>query len=349
MKTKYFDNKLKLFIGVDDSSVPDINSHNHVADVPFKKVNFVKNRKWFYLGSITVLIIGLISLCMNGLNLGIDFKGGSSITLNSDKVVSEKQLNKDFSELKLNAYDITFATDNNIVINVSDTLSRTQIAKVSTYFENKYAAKTDIGVVSNVVKNELIKNATLAVILASLAIILYISFRFTFKYAVAAIISLAHDVFMIIAMFSLFKIEVSSIFIAAILSIIGYSINDTIVTFDRIRENIKLKHKNKLKDASELSEVINISLRQTLVRSIITTLTTLIPVVSLILLGSHEIINFNLALLFGLVTGVYSSIFIAAQLWFDFNKKNVSHTTKKKWYEEKLNEKDELTVSGINA
>ena len=95
--------------------------------------------------------------------------------------------------------------------------------------------------------------------------------------------------------------------------------------------------------------MVNISLRQTLIRSLITTITTLIPVVSLILLGSHEIINFNLALLFGLIVGVYSSIFIASQLWLDMNKKSIGKKTKKKWYEEELHEKEELAVKGVNA
>ena len=123
-------------------------------------------------------------------------------------------------------------------------------------------------------------------------------------------------------------------FIAAILSIIGYSINDTIVTFDRIRENIKEKKSNKILASNELKEAVNNRLNQTLGRSIVTTMTTLMPVISLIILGSHEIINFNIALLIGLIAGVYSSIFIASQIWFMIEKHSSGKPIKKKWYEE---------------
>ena len=239
--------------------------------------------------------------------------------------------------------------DETYSIKIEDSLSRKQVLETENYFKDKYEATTDIGVVSNIVKQELVKNAIISVILASIAIVIYVSLRFTFKFAIAAIIALFHDVFMIFTVFSLFQIEVSSIFIAAVLSIIGYSINDTIVTFDRIRENIHTKFKNKLKTKEDLCEVVNISLRETLNRSLVTTFTTLIPVVSLILLGSHEIITFNLALFVGFVVGVYSSIFIASQLWIEFSKRNIGKANQKRWYEEESDEVEELTVKGINA
>ncbi|MEG2011219.1 MAG: protein translocase subunit SecDF, partial [Bacilli bacterium] len=145
---------------------------------------------------------------------------------------------------------------------------------------------------------------------------------------------LVHDAFLIIVAFSLFKIEVTSIFIAAILSIIGYSINDTIVTFDRIRENISNKRDNKVKSEEELANIVNKSITDTLARSIVSTVTTLTPVIALIAFGAREIINFNFALFVGLIAGVLSSIFIASQLWFDIEKRNIGKPAKKKWYEE---------------
>ena len=195
-------------------------------------------------------------------------------------------------------------------------------------------------------KKELIKNAIISLIFASIGIILYVSFRFTFSYAITGLIALLNDVFFIFALFSILKLEVSSIFVAAVLSIIGYSINDTIVTFDRIKENIT-KNKGNIKTKSDLAEIVNKSLRDTLGRSIITTITTLIPVICLIVLGAYEIINFNIALLFGLISGVYSSIFLASQLWYDIEKKNL-----KKNYNEKKKVKkevEEYKVKGINS
>ena len=137
--------------------------------------------------------------------------------------------------------------------------------------------------------------------------------------------------FSVIAIFSLLQLEITTTFIAAILSIIGYSINDKIVAFDRIRENVKLSNPVTKED---LKNIVNKSLRQTFGRSVITTITTLFPIVSLILLGSHDIINFNIALLIGLVTGVLTSLFLATQVWFDIEKNNVGKPPKKKWYEE---------------
>ena len=179
--------------------------------------------------------------------------------------------------------------------------------------------------------------------------IVYVSLRFTFSYAVGGIVALFHDVFIMIALFGILRLEVDSMFIAALLSIIGYSINDTIVAFDRIRENIKAMYKNKIKKKEDLIDVVNTSLIQTVGRSIVTTITTLIPVMMLILIGSHEIFNFNLALLFGLISGVYSSVFIAAQLWLDLEKKNIGKPIKKKWYEDIEKEPEELKIKGINS
>ena len=141
--------------------------------------------------------------------------------------------------------------------------------------------------------------------------------------------------------------EVSTIFIAAILSIIGYSINDTIVSFDRIRENAN--RKGKIKSAKELEDIVNTSLTVTLGRTIVTTITTLCPVVCLIVFGAHEIINFNIALFAGLIAGVLSSIFVASQLWYDFEKREIGKPIKKKWYEEEDPVKEPKKKKKANA
>jgi SecD/SecF fusion protein len=146
---------------------------------------------------------------------------------------------------------------------------------------------------------------------------------------------------------SIFRLEVSSIFIAAILSFSGYSINDTVVIFDRKRFVTK-KYKGNLKTEEDVADVVNTSLRYTFNRSIITTMTTLLAVISLIIFGSHEIFNFNIAMLFGLIAGAYSSIAIAAQLWLDITKRNLGKKIKKKWYEED-DDVEELKIKGINS
>lgn len=341
VKTGLFDNHINFFIGLSEKKIK--------SKKECKKFDFVKNRKWYYLGTCILLIIGIVSLVVNGLNLGIDFKGGTSITIDTNQKIANKNLNNDIKELGFELVSIEKLNDGSYQVKIAESLSKNEVIKTENYFNDKYSAKTNIGVISNLVKRQLVENAVISLILASFGIVIYISLRFRFSYAISSILALLHDAFMMIAIFSLFKLEVTSIFIAAILSIIGYSINDTIVTFDRIRENIDNRSK-KIKTKEELADVVNISLSQTLTRSIITTVTTLIPVISLLVLGSHEIFNFNIALLFGLVAGVYSSIFIAAQLWYDIEKKNVGKPRKKKWYEEdNKKEVEELKIKGINS
>lgn len=157
------------------------------------------------------------------------------------------------------------------------------------------------------------KNALIATAIASIGIVIYASIRFEWRMALPSVLALLHDAFMIITIFSLFQIEVDLTFIAAVLTIIGYSINDTIVTFDRIRENMRLK--KRIKTQAELNEIVNISIRQTLVRSFNTVITVLVVVIAMMIFGSESIWNFNLALLIGLITGMYSSVLIASPLY----------------------------------
>ena len=337
VETSVFNDHLTAFIGVNKKEI-------NTKKESFKNVDFVNLRKYCFTLTIILILVGVISLFTTKLNLGIDFKGGSSITITSDEKLVENDLKQDIIDNNYNLVNIEFINDKQTNITIDNTLSKDEAYELEAYFNDKYNASTDIGVVSNVVKKELVKNAIISVILASIGIILYISLRFRFSYAISSIIALVHDIFMIVAFFSLFKLEVSSIFIAAILSIIGYSINDTIVVFDRIRENID---KTKVKNEEQLKNVVNTSLRQTLTRSIITTLTTIIPIICLIVLGSHEIVNFNIALLVGMVVGVYSSLFVAAQIWFLIERKNIGKPPKKRWYE--IDEKEELKVKGVNS
>ncbi len=336
VKTGHFDHKLNLFLGIREKKLDHESWH---------KINFIKSSRIFFSLSIIVVLLGCVSLGFKGLNLGIDFKGGSSISIQSNKEMTQETIENELTDMGYTISNIEVLNDKTIEVLIEDSLNQEQVLKTENYFKEQYEAATEIGVVSNVVKQELIKNAFLSLLLASIAIVIYISIRYRFSYAIGAIVSLLHDVFIIIAVFSVLNLEVSSIFVAAILSIIGYSINDTIVLFDRIKENINMKQKNTIKNKEDLGKLVNISLRQTMTRSIITTLTTLIPVICLILMGSREIINFNIAMLIGLLAGSYSSICIASQLWYQIEKRTVGKSKKKKWYDEP----EELRVKGVNS
>ena len=345
VETGVFEDKVKLFIGVNPKDIPNVNKKEKRTKYFYKNVDFVSRRKIFLSIAVIIAICGFISLGVRGLNLGVDFKGGTAITVQTDESLKEKAVTKDIKDMGFDVYDFEVGNAGAYTIKISDTLNKSEENDIKTYFSDNYEATADIGVISDVVKNNLIKNAIVSLILASLAIVIYISLRFKFSYAVSSILALLLNVIVTMALFCIFELEVSSIFIAAILSIIGYSVNDIIITFDRIRENI---NKNKKKNP-DYKEIVNESLREVFNRSIITNVTTLIPIVALIFLGAHDIINFNLALLFGIVTGTLSSIFVASQIWLEIVKRRNPDKEKKKPRYEIKDEVDELTIKGINS
>lgn len=348
VETGVFDKHPTLFIGVRKKDIPNVNKKEKRTKYFYQKVDFVKTRKVFFIVAVLVALIGIGSIIKSGLNLGVDFKGGTVITLDTTESVTEKMASRDIKELGYSMYDFEKQTDGTYAIKISESLGKTKAMNIEDYFASKYEANTDVDVISTVVKKELVKNAILSLLIAAMAIALYIWVRFKFSYGVSAIAALLVNLIVTISMFSILHLEVSSIFIAAVLSIIGYSVNDVIITFDRIRENVGKK--KKIKD-TDLEGIVNTSLREILNRSIVTTFTTLIPVVALIFFGSNDIYEFNIALLIGLVTGTLSSIFIASQLWLEVEKRNVKKGKDIKEDEKKvvLDEVDELNIAGINS
>ena len=342
VKTDYFNDKSNLFIGVKKKDIPDVSKNESIKRKPFAKINFLKNQRFFLAMSVVLIVVGMISIYFCGLNLGIDYKSGTDITIATDKDLTKKDINSDMKELDLESSNIQISEDE-IAIRIDEALDGEKVKEANAYFEDKYEAKVNIGVVSNIVKKELVKNAIISVLIALVGILVYVSIRFKFSYALAGVIALVHDVLVMIALFGLLQLEVSSMFIAALLAIIGYSINDTIVTFDRIREN--LANENKV-TKEKITDIANRSLQETLMRTIYTSFTTLIPVVALIFLGSNEILTFNLAMLFGLIAGTYSSIFIAAAIYVAIEKKIFGKTKVKKVYTDDIQEKK---IKGINC
>ena len=348
VETGVFDKHPTLFIGVKKKDIPNVNKREKRTKYFYQKIDFVKTRKVFFIVALLVAIIGIGSIVKSGLNLGVDFKGGTVVTLDTTEKVTEKMASEDVKKLGYKLYDFEKQADGTYAIKINESLGKTKAMNLEDYFADKYDANTDVDVISNVVKKELVKNAILSLLIAAMAIVIYIWVRFKFSYGVSTIVALLVNLIVTFSMFSILHLEISSIFIAAILSIIGYSVNDVIITFDRIRENVNKK--KTIKD-SDLEGIVNSSLREILNRSIVTTITTLIPVITLILFGSNDIYEFNVALLIGLVTGTLSSIFIASQLWLEIEKKNVKMGKEIKENKEKvvLDEVDEFNVSGINS
>ncbi|REH74624.1 protein translocase subunit SecDF [Staphylococcus felis] len=313
------------WFGVKKSQIHNINEGYDVPDLstPYDRIHFMKLAKPLFAFSGVIILAGVVILFIFKLNLGIDFTSGTRVDLQSNQALKQADVEKKMESLDLspNQLSIGGQNDENLSMQYKDDLTKDEIAKLKTNLNEAYGNEPSINTVSPVIGQELAKNAMMAVILASIGMIIYITLRFEWRMGIASIISLLHDAFMIIAVFSLLRLEVDITFIAAVLTIIGYSINDTIVTFDRVREMLsKVKVITK---ESEIDYIVNSSIRQTLTRSFNTVLTVVIVVVALLVLGASSIFNFSLALLIGLVSGVYSSIFIAVPLWGMLKKREL--------------------------
>ncbi|KIV70174.1 Protein-export membrane protein SecD [Bacillus mycoides] len=331
VKSRYFDKKLSYF-GVKEKDIIPLTKGAVHPPTRFDRINFVNIGHKFFLFSIVVVIAGAIILPIFKMNLGIDFASGTRIDLQSKQALTVSDVHKDLKELKIDVKeeDIVPTGDDNkgFAVRTLGVLSKDEIAKTKTFFNDKYGTEPNVSTVSPTIGKEIARNAFIAVLIASAVIVLYVSIRFRLTYAVSAVIALLHDAFVMIVMFSLFQIEVDLTFIAAILTIIGYSINDSIVTFDRNRE--LYKQKKRVRDIKDLEEIVNSSIRQTIGRSINTVLTVLFPVIALLIFGSESLRNFSLALLIGLVVGTYSSIFVASQIWLMLENRRLKKGKNKK-------------------
>lgn len=297
----------------------------------FKNFDFIKHRNKFFILSSVIALAGVICLFVFGMNLGIDFASGTRVDILSDHTLSVNKLTNEFDKMGIKTERPTLAGKNNNIasVRIAKVLNQKEIGKVKADIKSVYGKEPNVSTVSPQIGRELAKNAFWAVIISSLFIIIYVWIRFEFLQGLTAVIALIHDAFFIVTVFSIFHIEVNIVFIAAVLTIVGYSINDTIVTFDRIRENVR-NRKKKLKTFEDITEVVNEGIRSTLVRSINTVITVLIAVVALMIFGSPEIRTFTIALFAGLICGVYSSIFIASPLWAVLKIKHLDKVKKKK-------------------
>ncbi|PEY44472.1 protein translocase subunit SecDF [Bacillus cereus] len=339
VKSRYFDKKLSYF-GVKEKEIIPLSKGVEHAPTRFDRINFVNIGHKFFLFSIVVVIAGAIILPIFKMNLGIDFASGTRMDLQSKQVISVEQVQKDLHELKIDVKkeDIVPTGDDNkgFAVRTIGVLSKDEIAKAKTFFHDKYGTDPNISTVSPTIGKEIARNAFIAVMIASAVIILYVSIRFRFTYALSAVIALLHDAFVMIVVFSIFQLEVDLTFIAAVLTIIGYSINDSIVTFDRNRE--LYKQKKRIRDLKDLEEIVNSSIRQTIGRSINTVLTVLFPVIALLIFGSESLRNFSIALTVGLVVGTYSSIFVASQIWLMLENRRLKKGKGKKKVENEVSE-----------
>ena len=305
-KNKYF--------GVNEDGTPKQFIH--------KKFNFIKNRKIFYIASCAIIIIGLVCSIAFGMNYGIDFTGGTTIQVEMGEQVKISDVEDAIKSFDLDP-SIIYAGEGNTQVQIKTikALENSERNEVFGALQEKFGLEDGALIASEQfgpsVGDELKANAFKAVVIAAIGMLIYIIFRFkSWKYGFSAIVGVAHDVLMVLAFYAIFRYTVNNPFIAAILTLVGYSINDTIVIFDRIRYNKKLYAKNN----NETN--IDLSLNQTLNRTIMTSLTTLVVMVPLIVLVGGSISQFIIPLMVGVIVGCYSSIFVCAPLYYDMNKKD---------------------------
>lgn len=270
-----------------------------------------KSKIWFSISAI-IIIIGLGFWIFEGLNYGIDFKGGTIVDVKIGKQFNIEDVRQIAAKYdpKADAREITEGFEAEIS---SNSLNDTQISQLFNELKTKYSLNQSALVSTNrigpSVGKELRQKALLSAAVATLGILIYTTLRFELKSGIAAIIALIHDLLVMVTVYAVLQIPVNSSFIAAMLTILGYSINDTIVVFDRIRENRKM---GKIKDFTEIADV---SITQTMSRSINTVLTTLFTITAVYIFGVSSIKDFALPLIVGIISGCYSSIFIASPIW----------------------------------
>ena len=282
------------------------------------KVKFIENRKKFYILSISFAVISIFSLWLKGLNFGIDFKGGLLVEIKLENNIELESLRNNIEALNYGDFTLQKLDNSNdnflIKIELSSDFQENQevlITRLKETIQNNFEGNIDyrrIEYVGPTVSNELIMTGIIAIVIAIFSMLIYIWFRFELPFAVGAVLALIHDTILTIGMFSITSLEFNLSTVAAILLIIGYSMNDTVVVYDRVRENLK---KFKKLDTFAL---LNKSINETLSRTINTTATTILALFALFIFGGNIIKDFSLAMIWGIVIGTYSSILIATPI-----------------------------------
>ena len=308
-----------------------------------KERNYVKIAKTPIITSVSIIVIGIAFVLIRGFNFGVDFTGGTNINLASEKKLDFDKIVEVVKDYDVRDYDyyLNSNTEGYIVLNeILEESDEMQVKKDLAAM----GIETSSNEISTLVVESLTKNAIKALCYSLIAIIIYIAIRFNINYAISGILMLIHDVLITLAIFAILHISVDFIIVAALLTIIGYSINDTIVVFDRIRENRKkmFRNKKKLTD-KELRDLVNESSSQTVSRNIWTSITTIVSVVALLCVGLNDIFTFNVAILIGLIAGTISSLLIGPRLWMVLERRTMDKP------EEEDDEPRELKVKGINS
>lgn len=348
----YLDERYELF-GVKKSDVPDVSKGEERRKfTKFKGFDFVGKAKYFICTSLAILVISIVCMGVNGfsgngvMNLGIDFTSGTTLTIQSDAAIDQDTLESQLEELGLDPSSVKInGSESNIAsVYLKDAVDADTMSTVKASLQETYGHEVTDNTVTPVIGQELVRNAVIISVLAWIGILIYMSVRFKWDYALSAIVALIHDVLIILAFCAIFRLEINTEIVAVLLTIIGYSVNNSIVVFDRIRDRVRA-HRGRI-TKEEYRELVNEAIQATCTRSVFSTLTTMLPVIFLLFMGSGAIFVFNLTLLIGLIAGAGSSLFIAAQLWYQLRLREKPKKVKKVKRSKK--ELDEMIVPGVN-
>ncbi len=324
IKSNIFDEKVTKFIG---------------------KVKKPKNREYLKVSKynialvLIVVVIGVICAFVRGINFGIDFKGGSAITIRNEETIDNEKVEEILANYTI--VESEKVSDFETYYKLSNTLEENEIKSLKNNFEES-GYITDISVISNIVKKDLTKNAIKSLIIASVCVLIYVAVRFTSRFAISSILAIISDILVTIGLFIALRVEVNFIFVAGILTIIGYSINDTIVVFDMIRDKL---NKEKNINEEKLKKIVESSISLSLKRNILTSITTLTAIIVLLIMGTTGVKEFNITVLIGLVAGSFSSLFIAPFIWLKLE----IYRLKKPKKDDEDKEIEEKLIKGINS
>ena len=345
-----FDNKPEAF-GVKRDQIPDIEKGQEQFYFGVKKHDYMGNAKKEFLAAGIVLVLALVMGIVNSaggngfMNLGIDFASGTKLTITSNEAVTIDDVTATMESLGYKDFSYQSAGDNTVYATTKDSLTTEDLDTIKSTFKEQYGEEPGDNVVTPVVGKELVRNALILTLVAWAAMLAYVALRYEWDYSAGALAALIHDVLITLASFAILRLEVNTEVISVLLTIIGYSINNTIVVFDRVREIMHEHDDNLSKD--KLKDAVNEAIGETLRMSLYSSITTLLPVVFMLIMGSRSIFTFTFAMFVGMVAGTLSSIFIAPSVFMYFrNRRKPKTKTKKKEVKEQL---DEYTIKGINA
>lgn len=344
------------WFNVKKEQVPDVRKGESQFYTGTKKFDYMGKARIVIKAALTIFVIAIAVGAVQQINgngfakLGIDFASGTKLTVTSDSSITIDEVSKALETLGYDDFSYQAAGDDTVYATTTQTFDTKELQEIKTSLKEVFGEEPGDNVVTPVVGKDLVRNAIILTIVAWIAMLAYVTFRYEWDYALGCLAALFHDVFMVLSLFVIARLEVNPELISVLLTIIGYSINNSIIIFDRVRENMNKKPVNMSKE--EYMSIANESIDETIWMSLIGSFTTIIPVIFLIGMGSNSIFNFNISILVGLIAGTFSSIFIAPRCWV-YLRTHVKHNEKKKTKKDKKKVKkevlDEYTFKGINA